>query len=67
MYTFVLYSQLLVLGPKQVLKYCVCFQKHTFMLFMTFTLHFQLYLMKSLKNCSIVSFDWLYNEYLGFK
>ena len=34
------------------------------MLFMTFTLHFQLHLTKSLKMCSIVSFDMLYNEYL---
>ena len=37
------------------------------MLFMTFTLHFQLHLMKIIKVCSIVSFDELYNEYLGFR
>ena len=37
------------------------------MSFITFTLHFQLHLMKSLKMCSIVSFDKLYNEYMGLR
>ena len=37
------------------------------MLFITFMLHFQLHLIKSLYMCSIVSFDKLYNEYLGFR
>ena len=67
MHTVFRYYRQLALRPKQVSKYIVFFQKHTFMLFMTFTLHFQLHLMKSLKMCSIVSFYKLYNEYLGLK
>ena len=49
MHTVVRYYQQLTLRPKQASKSIVCVQKHTFMLFMTFTLHFQPHLMKSLK------------------
>ena len=62
MHTVIRYYRQLALRPKQVSKQIVRFQKHTFMLFMTFMLHFQLHLMKSLKMCSIVSFDKHYNE-----
>ena len=34
---------------------------------MSFMLHFQLYLIKSFKACSIVSFYNLHNKYLDFK
>ena len=37
------------------------------MLFMTFTLHFPTTPNEIIKMCSIVSFDKLYNEYLGFR
>ena len=66
MHTVICYYRQLALRPKQVPKNCLLPETHLYVIYDSYVT-FPTTPYEIIKMCPIVSFDKLYNEYLGFK